>query len=1168
MSRSVITLVSFPVLFLLYFLYGWVVVPFILPERGNDSEVLAVTVVPVDELQPYVSLFKESDWELSSQPRPKFLRNGNIIILFREEVITNDTVNLQPCTFIILPDDEDENLSQEELCQRAIVMRTNEMAEVKFDDSVNFSKFPLPKMIGGRMLGKVTITSGMKEVGAQDDLFIETSDISIVDSPVETLIYAVKDSVRFRLGYNTGEGSRMTITMKNGNKNNQAKSQSQKEFAVLRFDTVKFLNLIFPEKSDNNAKTNSPVAVAPNEKITTLYEPNQTTATTTTTNDSNQFSFNSDIGGVTKFDIRCKREFTFEVDERNGGWTARFNGNVEVVRTNPDATQDFLNGELLHINFQPEQKTINGQNQNSTSSNISLADSGNLQPAKIEVFGRVGFPAQLRSAQGGGLLVEGDRILYDVKENLIAIETALTDDPQEVVGAAPNNPKKKPDASDCVKVILQNRYTVQSELGFLYNIGKAGEFGVLTSNGKGRLDGFIGNNDQNLKKIHLTWNVMQISPEPNNSKKILFDLRGGVMLDVEDFGKMTAEILQLWCNIEEKSATEKASVNNSSPNNTQLESNNNGINGGSSTLVPESAIVLNKVHFENENGTCDVQRLNIFFSRPIDEGNVTNIVQAPMATIHSQHSSILQATAIESPRGNRGVVSPIRPVQYTELRKHPEQFMPHVPPVVELPSVSDGGVPMMVANAPNVNVVNANVPQQEIKNVRSQNLLGFQPSNPHSIYAITGNQMEMNVLQTEKSSQVQRLWIGGDVRIVEKVDQMSGDDLVEINGEEVYVWSPSTPNTVIYITGKDAREAIFTGKGAQIRAMHVYIFRAENVIKIIGAGRLVADAKSKKSAGGITLNSGQPAALLPASAQLSNSNFEQQQRKAGDSRILVQWNKEMYFDGNIISFKGVPDKNGNRVLALMEDREIRCNIMQIFTNRYVSLFDDKSDVTIKPERVGCAIDVVAKSEKFEDGVRKSFDWAEFDAVEIRLETDEFFAKGPGLIRSTFLESDNKFSDQKGGYDVLSGLGSGVRGGGNGSDSLMFLCIWFYDHIQGVSTKEHKSAIMKGHIDAVLCPVSAWDERVERDQLNIATKRGYLLKCEELRMVQMPDPVYQSKNSVELTAIDNATIEGENRSLYGRAQVIKYNQAKNQVMLEGNEINNARITTTSQGTIPA
>lgn len=1239
MSRPIITALSFPVLLLLYFLYGWVIVPFVLPERIIESATTSTNnpASIVDDLTPFLPLFNENNWELSSQTRPKILRNGNTIIVFQKEVIEGDTVKLQPCTFIVLP--EDDNLSQEEQCRRSIVLRTDEMAEIKFDDAVNFSKLPLPNMVGGRLLGKVTITSGMKETGTQDDLFIETSDIAIVETPAETSIYAIKDNVKFKLGLNSGEGSRMVIALKRNEKNNQKKSP--KEFAVLRLEFLKFLNLIFPEKSNKNKsdsgiaaqsandlsetnkyesnqsnqsnqyESNQSVADSVNDKITTLYVPNQTSNDINSINNLNQNTIKPDTGAVTKFDITCQREFTFEVDNINGGWTAGFNGNVDVIRTNSDSSQDFLNGELLHINFQSE----SAANQDNTSrENFSLFDSGNLQPAKMEVFGKQGTPANLRSTQGGGLVMEGDRILYDVKKNIIAVETALTDNPQEAAGATPENPKKKPEASDSVRITLQNRYTVQSELGFLYNIGKSGEFGILNSSGKGKLDGLIGNsNDTNLKKIHLTWNVLQISSEPNNTKRILFDLRGGVTVDVEDFGKMSAEILQLWCNIEEKP---KSPESNNSQNNVTKNNPQNAINGKSnsnSTLVPESAIVLNKVHFENQNGTCDVQRLNIFFTRSITGNNVTNIMQSSTAVIQPSSFAVTPTVTSELQKeNNRKDISPIKQVQYTQLRKNPEQFMPSMPPAIEL--IKPNGINVAQnnttgsgnymtagsvnsANSANTNLnINANsntnsnanidvntnipnVPQPEIKNVRFQNLLGFQPGNPNSIFAITGDQMEMSVWQDEHTSQVQRLWIGGNVRIVEKVDQSAGNDLIEITGEEVYVWYPSTPKTVIYITGKNMREAIFTGKGTQIRAMNVYIFRAENVIKIVGAGRLIANVKSNKSAGGFLLNANsQP--NVNSVTQFNNNNnnnnninnnnnqFEQNKRSENDSRILVQWNSEMYFDGNVISFKGVPDKNGNRVLALMEDREIHCNVMQIFTNRYVSLFDDKSDVTIKPERIGCAIDVVMKSEKFENGLRKSFDWAEFEAVEFRLETDEFFAKGPGFIRSTFLETDNIFSDPKNGHDILSGIGSSNVRNVNNRDSIFFLCIWFYDHIQGVFAKTHKSAIMRGHIDAVLCPISAWDERIEKDQLNIATKKGYLLKCEELRMVQIPDTVNQLKNFVELTAIDNATIEGENRSLYGRAQTIKFNQAKGQVMLEGNELNNARVTTSSQGTIPA
>jgi hypothetical protein len=1345
LSRSLITTISFPVLLLLYFLYGWVVVPIVLPDKAAE-QTPDIDIQVHDDLQPFLSLFKSTDWERDSRLRPKLLKNGNIIILFQEETIEDDTVRLQPCTFLVLP--EDENLTIEEQSRRAVVLRADEMAEIKFAESVNFSNFALPKMIGGRLLGRVTIASGMKEEGVQDDMFIETSDIEIAESPTETLIYAVKDNIKFRIGYNTGEGARMTISMKA--KNVDKNQKAPKEFASLKFDTLKYLNLVFPEKDkskivtntdpnntnpNNNNQTNlattTPAADLPHDKITTTFNTN--TPTTDTTNspqpntninlypnpnpianpnplansntnsnlnpDSNPdslllsnvsvnpFTSAVDVGVATKFDINCQREFRFDADNRNGGWTAAFNGNVAVVRTNPDGTQDFLNGELLHINFQPEEENNVKNNKKPESKNSddkkthsdlanrkANANSGfapdKLQPSKLEVFGKAGVPAQLRSPQGGGVVMDGDRILYDLKKNIAAIETALTDDPNIVAGASPQNPKKKPEASNYVKVSLQNRYIVQSEFGFLYNIGKDGEFGILNSSGRGQLNGLIGSDD-NLKKLHLTWNIMQIASDPNNPKKILLDLRGGVTIDIEDLGKMTAEMLQLWCNIVDKP---KNTTTDNDPNNNKITNKTNdkpanNISGG--TLVPESAIALNKVHFENQNGTCDVQRLNIFFIQPQNTNNSlntptpsaqTNLVAIPHETTsehpsmnHSQNyrfnnskqintNTIIPATTTANNQ-NLHRKNNIQLAQYTEQKQPPVAFMPYMPPVIQLPlptnenantnlngqgiaKIAQGNpiagsnyaasgnlgagnlpivdhtrtarVPLTGTNnavgggVPNtgINVTNnlvPIVPQPDIVSARRQNLLGFQPGNSHSVYAITGDQMEMSVLQNERTSQVQRLWIGGNVRIVEKTEVRSGD-LIEITGEEVYIWNPSTLNTVIYIAGKDAREAIFTGKGAQIRAMHVYIFRAENVIKITGAGRLIADAKVKKNTVNATTVLNPTINELPMStAQIENKNFEQNERKEGDSRILVQWNKEMYFDGSSISFQGVPDKNGNRVLALMEDREIRCNIMQILTNRYVSLFDDKSDATIKADRVGCAVDVVVKSEKFENGVRKSFDWAEFDAVEIRLETSEFFAKGPGLIRSTFIEGGNALAELENGgsqnknktnntdagrgFTELASINRNNFAGNKtdetkGRESLMFLCMWFYDHVQGTFTKSHKSAVMKGHIDAVLCPVAAWDERIERDQLNIATKRGYLLKCDELRMVQMPDPVQQSHNFAELTAIDNATIEGENRSLYGRAQIIKYNQAKSQVTLEGNELNNAKITTASQGTIPA
>jgi len=118
-------------------------------------------------------------------------------------------------------------------------------------------------------------------------------------------------------------------------------------------------------------------------------------------------------------------------------------------------------------------------------------------------------------------------------------------------------------------------------------------------------------------------------------------------------------------------------------------------------------------------------------------------------------------------------------------------------------------------------------------------------------------------------------------------------------------------------------------------------------------------------------------------------------------------------------------------------------------------------------------------------------------------------------------------------------------------------------MQGTLLGNEKLVDIRGRVRSVYCPAASWDDTIEPDNFAAAKMRGYALECERLQIVEAPNPLNLTQSSMELTASTDAIIEGSG-GLYGKAQTIKYNQAKNMVDMNGNV---TIQTTTKDGQTP-
>ncbi|MDR2114911.1 MAG: hypothetical protein LBP87_00865 [Planctomycetaceae bacterium] len=1198
--RVFATIFSFFIVLGLYFLYAWVAVPLLLPTPDVSTPLFVGEDPTREEIEPFLFLFPENSWERNTDSEIHYLQFGQTIILFGKDEVQGNIVKLQPCTVLIVQGLDDPNLTELERNQslrQAIVMRTPLYAEIEFDREFNLGQFPLPNIKTGRLFGKVTISSDMKEIGIQDDLFLETEYISVTESPGLTKISTLND-VRFYIGYHYGEGSmfNMELTLSNPNQ-----PKSPKELSLVSFEKLKQLNLVFPENPNSPPKNS---------------EPQTTTAPNSTTQNLLPKSRIFPSCPATFLDIKCQREFVFQFvkaekqNEKIG--IAKFLGNADARRTNPDGSVDLLTAEEIQVKFQTKEKNdaANPTTKNPTTkkTNDFSQNNGfaNLEPIVFEANGKLAqnnqpvIPAKLVSPQNGGILMTGDHILYDIRKNLLVLET------QTLSGASKE-----------VEMVFQNQYFIRGEKSFQYTLGQNGEFGKLLSEGKGNLRGNIGN-EKTPKKMFLSWNALLAEPYPMMKNQIVLKLWGGITADIEGFGKMTAGKLDLWCNIEPKTNQKNTDPNSKTvaPQNKTTPNILPGLNSANSSpfhdknnITPDRAVVMDNVHFINEKGTCDINKLDIFFKTIASTGTVTQshwtpriladspppitnnypigqsidqpIINVPPSTTRqliafADGSSTVSTTtattiaATEIPTNIDSAIqqvqfarpNPPSPVQQKQATNQTHQTQTHQTPSGILPLYQSQPVPppgttLAVPVQPNPN---------DSGSAASQNLLGIQ-SQALVQYAIAGKQMSMQVVYHNGRSNVETLAVEGNVRITEKaaIEQLSNVNVIEITGEEITVWNPSSPETQILITGKQ-QDAVFRGRGIELRAKEINIARPSNKIWVPGIGRLIANTDTDSSQkyfqtqNTATTNSiGATSApktsipLVPLKPANNNANINANINK--DNRLLVDWNENMIFNGKVLQFLGKSDRNGNRVRAIHQDKEIWCDVMEIHLNRQILFFDDKSEVKPEAEMIQCANNVFVRSRELDaNNQLKSLSSAEFGKLRFYVASNYFVAEGPsdrpGVLSSTSLSSDEGFSNTK------MGLPESLST--NGKGALKFLSIWFQDHIQGTFLGDQRNVEISGRVQAVYLPVNSWDDHIGIDNLNIARKYGYILECEQLHVVEIPDMNNNEQNTMELTASDNASIDSN--QFYGKAKTIKYNQAKTLVTFDGN----AKIHTFEDG----
>ncbi|MCL2709535.1 MAG: LptA/OstA family protein [Planctomycetaceae bacterium] len=1034
--RTKATLSSFVLVLALYFVYGWGLVPLVLPNPSsndivhNQTETFEKGSTVRSELGVLLELLPPDRWERDPTENIHMLQRDNIILLFGRDEPDGRLLALNPCTILILPEGADyQNEASREQIQQSVVLRATR-AEIEFTENVDIGKFSLPDIDTGRLIGNVTIQKGEKNSGKHDDFFLKTDDITITEAPGLTLIKTF-GKVDFALGLHTGHGSGLVLEL---TPPDATQPQAPKELRSARFTRLNELRLVFPEN----------------------------------------------VGPPTTLDVRCQGGFAFVDNPAEQGWTATFLNNVVMDRTNPDKTVDRLTAEEVHLTL-----TKGNQTQGTVATGKQSSPFADLDPALFVARGKAGqgtqaaVPARLFVAQDGGVTLVGDEIYLDLRKKFLSLST------RKGAGASPH-----------VEMILADQYKIRSEHTLQYTLGHDGAFGKFVSEGKGDMTGKTGEGTS-ARNVHLTWNAMQMEPHPAVKDQVVLRLSRGITARMVGFGSMRADSLDLVCSF----------VPVTSPG---VPARSPGVGSQKSNVILDHAIVKDRenVLFETASGTCRVKQLTIFF---------TNIIDG--RALHSRWMpQMLTATPPVAP--------PIAALRPTLASAQPIQQVQHLQPLQTTPSTQlyppVGSIPTTAP--PYGNRMPNQLPQSQASrpvagSVETQNLLGIKSSPSGGKFEMTGDQMWMRVRIQTGQSFAERVDIEGNVQLKENPinNLASTPGLIEIAGNSVTIWNPADPTTTISIKGHPTGgDAVFKGKGVELRAGELHISRPDNKFWSRVPGTLVAN----------------PAQINAPGIPTANSKM--------DNRLVVTWDKEMVCDGLVLQFEGKPTGLGNRVKVVHQAQTLVCDIMEIELNRQVMFFVDESPVEPKAVGIKFSRNVTVRNERFDaQGMRTAIDVAKVVHLHYDLDKNYFSADGPGEIHTIFLGSGQGFDRNL----------AGTPRNQNNKEGLNFLGVWFSNTMHGTLLGNDRNVDIRGRVEAVYCPVTAWNDTISRENISAARRIGYIMDCERLEIVEVPDPTNLSQSAMELTASIDARIDGG--GMTGTAQRIMYNQAKETVQMDGN-----------------
>jgi len=357
-SRFFLSFLSFAAVLTAYLVYGYVLVPILLPARQNPEITAPKGTVDGRDRELLATVFKPDSWVLKNDTigRINISEKGMLLFGKHESVETGQFV-LKPVVMMYFP--SDATLSPQERYRQAIIMEAVE-AVVEFEGALTSGN---PQLKSGFLKGNVEIRSDMQNPDASDDLRILTSDVTFDQKMIVT-----SKPIDFSYGSNRGKGYGMTIELTH--------SRAEDSFANKMPDAVKRIE------------------ISPPLDLSFVLD---------TQNDGSQSTGQ----------LICKDGRTVIVPSTTNEkeWVVTFQGTVDLYRINPQGSSDKMNCNKLQLTLGPGSEK---SGKKEPSHDLFGGSTGSMT---VRLIDAVGHPVHLLSPDNKNLDVKCERLTLNPIKN-------------------------------------------------------------------------------------------------------------------------------------------------------------------------------------------------------------------------------------------------------------------------------------------------------------------------------------------------------------------------------------------------------------------------------------------------------------------------------------------------------------------------------------------------------------------------------------------------------------------------------------------------------------------------------------------------------------------------------------------------------------------------------
>jgi hypothetical protein len=384
---------SFLIVLTAYVAYALAVVPLLEPA----AERAVVETGPVDP-KPEKSAreelvaahFPAGSWELK---HPKILESERAMLLIKDyQNLPDGRVKLQPCTVLFFGDEP----ARGERKLPPMIMQAPEGAILKFDEPFDLKRAKVGRLIGGVLVGKVTIRRELSRPGAADDMRVTTRDVELTEGQLST-----PHPVDFHFGQSYGSGRVMNILLTRDDKPGGEKKG-------MGITGIKSFELVHDVRMHMLLGGKDPqLAVIGQKEDAPPRRPSEPPV-----------------------EVTCQGPFHFDFDKS----VATFSEQVDVLRLNANGPSDQMNCELLAIYFARREQASAATKAARPAAKAQPGGSGTLEARLVEARGE---PVIIRSPSTGGQ-ARCQRLEYDLKSGRVSL-----DGPGTLEGALPRNAAQK-----------------------------------------------------------------------------------------------------------------------------------------------------------------------------------------------------------------------------------------------------------------------------------------------------------------------------------------------------------------------------------------------------------------------------------------------------------------------------------------------------------------------------------------------------------------------------------------------------------------------------------------------------------------------------------------------------------------------------------------------------